>query len=124
MTSGRSQENSFIVITLYSESNCTYRKKNHFLFRYSTSTLPEHHIYVAGRNVGKILKIAGTWMEKKKSDAWTGLARFVLLKERPPEGYTWSGRRLTRKQKSFRPDDVWPEMWKYMSYAAKKKAKQ
>ena len=27
MTSGRSQENSFIVITLYSESNCTYRKK-------------------------------------------------------------------------------------------------
>ena len=33
MTSGRSQENSFIVITLYPESNCTYRKKKHFLFR-------------------------------------------------------------------------------------------
>ena len=32
MTSGRSQENSFIVITLYQESNCTCRKKNHFLF--------------------------------------------------------------------------------------------
>ena len=62
-------------------------------------------------------------MEKKKSDAWTGLARFVLWKERPPEGYTWSGRRLARKQKSCRPDDVWPEMWKFMFYAAKK-AKQ
>ena len=33
MTSGRSQENSFIVITLYPESNCTCREKNHFPFR-------------------------------------------------------------------------------------------
>ena len=33
MTSGRSQENSFIVITLYPESNCTCQKKKHFLFR-------------------------------------------------------------------------------------------
>ena len=70
----------------------------------------------------KILKITGAWMEKK-SDAWTGLARFVLMKERPPEGFSWSRRRLTRKQKTCRPDDVWPEMWKYMFYAAKKKAK-
>ena len=29
--------------------------------------------------------------ERKLSDAWTGFTRFVLLKERPPEGYTWSG---------------------------------
>ena len=45
MTSGRSQENSFIVITLYLESNCTCRKKNNFLFRWSTSTLPERHTH-------------------------------------------------------------------------------
>ena len=62
--------------------------------------------------------------ERELSDAWTGFTRFVLLKERPPEGYTWSGRRLTRKQTTSRPDDVWPDMWKLMSYAAKKKAKQ
>ena len=30
---GRSKENSFIVITLYPESNCSCRKKNHFLLR-------------------------------------------------------------------------------------------
>ena len=30
--------------------------------------------------------------EKELSDAWTGFTRFVLLMERPPEGYTWSGR--------------------------------
>ena len=32
VTSGQSQENSFIVITLNPESNCTRRKENHFLF--------------------------------------------------------------------------------------------
>ena len=26
--------------------------------------------------------------EEELSDAWTGFTRFVLLKERPPEGYT------------------------------------
>ena len=62
--------------------------------------------------------------ERELSDAWTGFTRFVLLSERPPDGYTWSGVRLTRKQTTSRPDDVWPDMWKHMSDAAKKKAKQ
>ena len=48
--------------------------------------------------------------EKELSDAWTGFTGFVQLKERPPEEYTWSGWRLTRKQKTSRPDDVWPDM--------------
>ena len=33
VTSGLSQENSFIAITWNPESNCTCREKNHFLFR-------------------------------------------------------------------------------------------
>ena len=33
-------------------------------------------------------------------------------------------RRRTRKQTTSRPDDVWPDMWKFMSDAAEKKAKQ
>ena len=37
---------------------------------------------------------------------------------------TWSGKRLTRKQTTSRPDNVCPEMWTHMSDAAKKKAKQ
>ena len=32
--------------------------------------------------------------------------------------------RLTRKQTNSRPDDAWPDIWKFMSDAAKKKAKQ
>ena len=32
--------------------------------------------------------------------------------------------RLTRKQTTSRPDDAWPDVWKFMSDGAKKKAKQ
>ena len=36
--------------------------------------------------------------EEELSDAWTGFTRFILLNERPRDGYTCSGVRLTRKQ--------------------------
>ena len=62
--------------------------------------------------------------DRELSDAWTGFTRFILLNERPPDGYTWSGWRLTRKQKTSRPDDIRPDMWTRISDAAKKKAKQ
>ena len=62
-------------------------------------------------------------VETELSDAWTGFTRFVLLSERPLEGYTWSGERLTRKQTTSRPDNVWLDMWQHMSDAAKKQSK-
>ena len=57
--------NSFIVITLYQESNCICHKKKHFLFHWSTSTLPEpltRHWMFCWKNT---LVITGTWMEKE-----------------------------------------------------------
>ena len=36
----------------------------------------------------------------------------------------WSGRRLTRKQLTSRPDHLWPELWKSMGKHAKLKDKQ
>ena len=39
------------------------------------------------------------------SDAWTGFTRFILLNERPPDGYTWSGRRLAG-QGAIRPEGL------------------
>ena len=48
------------------------------------------------------------------SDPWTGFTQFTLLEEKPPDGYMWSGRRLTRKQLTSRPDHLWPELWKSM----------
>ena len=62
--------------------------------------------------------------EREFSDSWTGFTRFILLNERSPDGCTWSGRRLTRKQTTSKPDNVWPDMWKHVSDASDRKAKQ
>ena len=48
------------------------------------------------------------------SDPWTGFTQFTLLEEKAPDGYMWSGWRLTRKQLTSRPDHLWPELWKSM----------
>ena len=58
------------------------------------------------------------------SDSWTGCTQFTLLEEIPPDGYMWSGGRLTRKQLTSRPDHLWPELWKSMGKHAKLKEKQ
>ena len=58
------------------------------------------------------------------SDPWTGFTQFTLLEEKAPDGYMWSGVRLTRKQLTSRPDHLWPELWKSMGKHAKLKEKQ
>ena len=58
------------------------------------------------------------------SDLWTGFTQFTLLEEKLPDGYLWSGVRLTRKQLTSRPDHLWPELWKSMGKHAKLKEKQ
>ena len=58
------------------------------------------------------------------SDPWTGFTQFTLLEEKDPNGYMWSGERLTRKQLTSRPDHLWPELWKSMGKHAKLKEKQ
>ena len=45
------------------------------------------------------------------SDSWTGFSQFALLEEKPPDGFMWSGRRLTKRQVTSRPDHLWPELW-------------
>ena len=44
------------------------------------------------------------------SDYWRGFTQFTP-EEKPPDGYMWSGERLTRKQLTSRPDHLWPELW-------------
>ena len=58
------------------------------------------------------------------SDPWTSFTQFTWLEEKHPDGYMWSGVRLTRKQKTSRPDHLWPELWKSMGKHAKLKEKQ
>ena len=45
------------------------------------------------------------------SGSWTGFTQFTLLEEKPPDGYMWSGERLTKRQATSRPDHLWPELW-------------
>ena len=58
------------------------------------------------------------------SDPWTGFTQFTLSEEKGPDGYMWSGGRLTRKQLTSRPDHLWPELCKSMGKHAKLKEKQ
>ena len=58
------------------------------------------------------------------SDPWTSFTQFTLLEEKPPDGYMWSGRRLTRKLQTSKPDYLWPDIWKTMGKNAKLKEKQ
>ena len=61
---------------------------------------------------------------RDQSDPWTGFTRFILLEEIPPDGYMWSGERLSRQQQTSRPDHLWPELWNEMGKNAKLKEKQ
>ena len=58
------------------------------------------------------------------SDSWTGFTQFTSLEEKPPDGYMWSGERLTRKQLTSRPDHLWPEIWTKLGRNAQLKEKQ
>ena len=62
-------------------------------------------------------------MEKENCQMHRQDSQDFLLSERPHDGFSWFGRRLTRKQTTSRLDDVGPDMWKHMSDAAKKKSK-
>ena len=62
--------------------------------------------------------------DRDMSGTWTGFTRFTVLDEKPPDGYTWSSGRLTRKQTTFGPDTLWPEIRKDMSDALKRQEKQ
>ena len=49
---------------------------------------------------------------REVSSDWTGRTCFNILRPKPPQGYYWVEGRLTKRQKTTRPDNVWPEVWK------------
>ena len=53
------------------------------------------------RRIDDYWKIDGS---RDLSDLWTGFTRFVSSEGKLPDGFLWSGRRLTRKQLTSRPD--------------------
>ena len=112
MIFGPCQETSYTAITLNPESNFTRREKNHSLFHWNTLTSPE--LLITNLDVKQERRIHDYWNideSRDLSDYWTGVTQFTLLEEKPPDGYMWSGGRLTRKQLTSRPDYLWPELW-------------
>ena len=53
--------------------------------------------------------------DKQLSGQWTGRTSFTILKSRPPHGYKWVDGRLTKIQKTKRPDSIRPEEWPHLS---------
>ena len=58
------------------------------------------------------------------SDPWTSITQFTLLEEKPPNGYMWSGGRLTRRQLKSKPDHLWTELWTKLGRNAKLREQQ
>ena len=56
------------------------------------------------------------------SDSWTGFTQFTRC-EKHPEGYMWSGERLTKRQATSRPDHLWPELWTKLGRNAQQREK-
>ena len=87
-------------------------------------TYPEPHTNLDVKQEKRIDDYWNIDGSRDLSDPWTGFTQFTLLEEKPPDGYMWSGRRLTRKQQTSRPDHSWPELWKTMGKNAKLKERQ
>ena len=96
-----------------------------------TFPIPLKYIDVAGSthtdlDVMQEKRVDDYWnvdSNRSLSDSWTGFTKFTLLKEKPPKGYMWSGRRLTKVQTTTRPDHVWPELWTKIGKAAQNREK-
>ena len=99
----------FIVITLNPESNCTCREP----MKYIDVTRTTHTSL-------DVLVEKTSWRLLERGHVLQGSRYWVRQKRRG----TWSRRRLTRKQTTSRPDPLWPEIWKDLSEASKRKEKQ
>ena len=118
------QETSYTAITLNPGSNFTRREKNHSLFHWNTLTSPELHTQIWMLSKSRIDDNWNIDGSRDLSDPWTGFTQFALLEEKAPDGFLWSGWRLTRKQLTSRPDHLWPELWTKLGRNAKLKEKQ
>ena len=106
-----------------SQTNCTCREKNHFLFHCNISTWPTE--VIVGCNAGEVSTITGMLMEIESCQI-RGLfsqdSPYWLKNQRMD---THGPERDWRKNKTtWRPDYLWPEMWKDMSDASERKEKQ
>ena len=115
MICGPCQETSYTAVTLNPRVKLCSPREEPF-------TVPLKYIDVSrtthtNLDVKQEKRIDNYWNidgSRDLSGVWTGFTQFTLLEEKPPDGYMWSGERLTRKQLTSRPDHLWPELWEKM----------
>ena len=96
--------------------NDFWSKEGDFIYRHHVE--PQVHLYVlkeesfpislkyidVTRNTHTNLEVL---QEKRIDDCWnvdvTGFTKFTLLNQKPPQGYMWSGRRLSKIEATTRP---------------------
>ena len=61
---------------------------------------------------------------RELEDFWVGETQFYLIPEKPPDGYVYVDGRITRKQATRRPENIWPEEWSAMSTKQRRLAKE
>ena len=123
-TSGPCWETAYTAIMLNLESIFTRREESFFI---PLKYIDVFRITHTNLDVKQEKRIDDCWNidgSRDLSDPWTGFTQITPLQEKPPDGYMWSGRRLTRKQLTSRPDHLWPELWKSMGKHAKLEEKQ
>ena len=124
-TFGRFKGTSSIVITMNLEFNSLCRRKKHW-------NIPLKYIDVTRStcidlDVMQEKRVDDCWnvdSNRSLSDSWKGFTKFTLLKEKPPKGFLWSRRRLTKVQTTTRPEHAWPEVWTKNGKAAQNREKQ
>ena len=124
MTSGPCQETSYNAITLNPESHFTRREKNHSLFHWNTLTSPElrRQFWMLCKKAA--LMIIGTLMALETCLILGQVSLSLLYwKKNLQKGQTRSGERLTKRQATSRPDQLWPELWRGMSKNTKLREK-
>ena len=94
--------------------------------------IPVEYIYVSrttqtNLDVMQRSRIDGCWDidgSRDLSGSWTGFTQFTLKDEKPPDGFLWSGKRLTKRQATSRPDRQWPELWTKLGRNAELREKE
>ena len=117
------QETSYTAITLNPELSFTRREES---FPVPLKYIDVSRTTPTTLDVKQEKRIDDYWNidgSRDLSDYWTGFTQF-FFEEIPPNGYMWSGERLTRKQLTSREDHLWLEHWNKMGKNAKLKEKQ
>ena len=77
------------------------------------------------KNVLREVTIDDYWNmdgDKSLSEPWIGVTLFARVNKDPPEGCMWGQWRLTKKQVTTRPRNIWPEEETNMSKCLQRKA--